>query len=338
MNKLKYLYIISLSILFLNNNIISMEKTADEQNEQSLILCLPDELIACIIEQYAKEYIKNWNDIFYFNQADFRKIRLICRIFNRCYEEKRLIPLIQDLKQKRFLELFVILKDQSQKEYKDLYSNTLNLNQKLIKILNKDGGFITRGISKDDLKTAIKLILADADANARDKHGYTILMKASETGSQEIVKILIQVGAKVNTKDYVLSYTPLNFASRNGHKVIVKMLIQAYANANATDKHGYTALIHASKSGHKEIVKTLISSDADVNTKDTCGHTALMHASKYGHKEIVEILTKADADVNAISNIGYTALRLASENNHEEITKILIQAGAISMLIPETEF
>ena len=281
-----------------------MEKTADEQNEQSLILCLADELITCIIEQYAKEYIKNWNDIFYFNKADFRKIRLICRIFNRCYEEKRLIPLLKDLKQKRFLELFVILKDQSQKEYKDLSSNKLNLNQKLIEILNKDGGFITRGISKEDFKTAIKLILADADANARDKHGYTILMKASGTGSQEIVKILIQVGVKVNAKDYVLSYT---------------------------------ALIHTSQSGHKEIVKTLIS-NADINTKDTCGHTALMHASKYGHKEIVEILIKADADVNAISNIGYTALRLASENNHEEITKILIQAGANSMLMPETEF
>ena len=144
MNKLKY--ILSLSILFLNNNIISMEKAVDEQkdyDEQSLMLHLSDEVIMYIIELRSREYINNLDDIFTFDKEILK---------NKIEEIKELRSTSTRLRS-LFHKSLTILKNLKQKK-KDLSSNKLNLNQKLIEILNKG----TK--SKEDFKSAVKLILA----------------------------------------------------------------------------------------------------------------------------------------------------------------------------------
>ncbi len=340
MNRLKHLYTILLSTLFLNNNIISMEQLNDIEQESQLS-SLPAELMTAIINetviQQVKETINNsYNDII-FNKpktikVNLQEIALVSRQFKDVLNvalksssfKNPLNKLIKDLRSKRFDELFEALKYQSIEEYNGLSKE--DLNKALINILNKALSLI----SKENFKQVVKLILAGANVNATDEYGQTSLMKASKKGHKEIVEMLIKVGADVNIKDND-GETALIIACHKD-KNIVEMLIEAGADVNATDNNGSTALIWAIEFHHKEIVELLIRAKADIDMKDNDGKTALMFASLYDYKEIVEILIKAGADVNATDNNGSTALTISSLNGHEEILEMLINAQVLNKI------
>ncbi len=362
MNILKYL-MMALSIISIGNLIsmekVNIEKYFDYEEQESPLLKFPLELLICIIKPIIElktiEEINNWNDIF--QESNQIKINLdnIKEISKKLYNSvngtltsKTLKNIIINLKQDRFN----YLKEQIKKQYKGI--STEDLNEALIDILNKWEA------SEEDLKGAVRLIIAGADVNVKDnygntalsyasmksheeiveilinakadlnvtnKYGYTALMFASRNSHKDIVKILIEANADVDAKDND-GDTALMDAARKGHKEIVQMLIEAKANVNAANNEGQTALIIASKKGHKEIVQILIKACSDVNARDRYGMTALMFASLTGNKEIVEMLIKAGADVNATNKYGYTALMNASECGHKEIVKILIEANA----------
>ena len=82
---------------------------------------------------------------------------------------------------------------------------------------------------------------------------------ASENGNPEIVGILLDAGAAVNTElRGILSVPALIRASIKGHIDVVKLLLGAGANVHAETLFGkITALRMASENGHPEIVKLL---------------------------------------------------------------------------------
>ena len=85
--------------------------------------------------------------------------------------------------------------------------------------------------------------------NKQFKKGYskdTVLMKASEKGNLQCVKLLIKEGADVNAWND-LGYTALSYVSSNDHAGVVNMLIHARADVNDCDCNGCTCLIHAAK-------------------------------------------------------------------------------------------
>jgi len=82
------------------------------------------------------------------------------------------------------------------------------------------------------------------------------LIDASFYGYLDIVKILIEAGADVNTKNF-FGYTPLLWASIYNHKEVVNLLIEAGADINAKNNYGYTALIYASGNNNKDIIDLL---------------------------------------------------------------------------------
>ena len=128
-------------------------------------------------------------------------------------------------------------------------------------------------------------------------------------------------------------------ASENGDTETVKMLLEKGADVNAKtmDYFGVTALIQASYYGHTEIVKKLLATKGIlVNKKDNYGSTALIKASHEGHPEIVRLLLDAGANINAITNENITALHVAAIISIEppkvdrgtEIVKMLLKEGA----------
>ncbi len=139
-----------------------------------------------------------------------------------------------------------------------------------------------------------------------DTDDETPLFVASKQGYVEIMKMLIQAGARVNTSCCVLGYTPLIFAVQNEQVAAVKVLIDAGADINMKgggdcDSLGETPLIYAIKIGNIEIVQLLLQAEADVNATydESCGSrkniTALMEAQKAGNTKIVELLKQAGA-------------------------------------------
>lgn len=181
------------------------------------------------------------------------------------------------------------------------------------------------------------------------------LMLASESGHQEIVKILIDAGADVNatTED---GQTALMLASQNGHQEIVNILIDAGADVNATAEDGQTALTLASQNGHQEIVNILIDAILNPTTKNVEQHVAGKHYTyfkKGGHikmmeaAKILEELAAKNYNINEkdfinrdeiyqyLSKIGYKWIpkqkKFKSYNyKHPSIQAILLQVRSAS--------
>ena len=72
-------------------------------------------------------------------------------------------------------------------------------------------------------------------------NGCTALMLAAESGCAQVVQLLLQAGAHVNSANKHGS-TALMEATRNGQAAIVQMLLEAGAHVNSADRHGSTAI------------------------------------------------------------------------------------------------
>ncbi len=123
-------------------------------------------------------------------------------------------------------------------------------------------------------------------------------------GRDNIVKLLLEIGADINSEDSASGHSPLIFAITNGHLSVVKVLLNYGVNLEAKSLSGRTGLIEAAASGYTEIVQVLINAGADVNATDDFGVTPLMWAVSNGYTEIVKLLLNARADLNAVDNNG----------------------------------
>lgn len=77
--------------------------------------------------------------------------------------------------------------------------------------------------------------------NYRDKDNCTALMFAAASGSDSVIKVLINYGALLNAQNQ-FGYAALMFASSRGHTNAARELLVAGADVNLKDKHGFSAL------------------------------------------------------------------------------------------------
>ena len=176
--------------------------------------------------------------------------------------------------------------------------------------------------------TVRTLLEKGADVNAKGKDGMTALMNAASADYQDIVHSLLEKGANVNAKDND-GWTPLFWAAFSGHTDIVRALLEKGANVNAIDDSGKTALMSAAVRGHTDTVRTLLEKGADVNAKSKVGRTALMSASDLGQLDTVRVLLEQGADVDARDRKGDTALRLAEKYKYSTIVALLRRAPRV---------
>ena len=95
---------------------------------------------------------------------------------------------------------------------------------------------------------AVKQHLAAGTDVHSKRGGRTVLHNAvSSRGRKEIVELLINKGANVNSKD-VFGVTPLHLAALGGKTEIAKILIENGANINAKNKEGESPLDITQKS------------------------------------------------------------------------------------------
>lgn len=77
-------------------------------------------------------------------------------------------------------------------------------------------------------------ILTAEQVNDHDEHQKSLLHWAAETGSGDIVKRCLQLGANVESAD-ACGETPLHYAAESGHFSIVKSLVEAGSNLDTID-------------------------------------------------------------------------------------------------------
>ncbi|MDL2207229.1 ankyrin repeat domain-containing protein [Desulfovibrio sp. OttesenSCG-928-M16] len=184
---------------------------------------------------------------------------------------------------------------------------------------------------KPDL--ALALLAAGADPNLeaeRDLRLYTaLLMEVNGKGRLEIVKALLDAGARLDVTDS-RGHSLLHVASVGGGGVaMLELLVEKGLDVKAVEDDGDTVLFHAARNNKPEVIEWLIKAGCDVNRATDEGKTALHAALEYrGNLEAMEALLKAGANVNAVHQ-GYGApLYLASGGYDESEAWLLLENGA----------
>lgn len=154
----------------------------------------------------------------------------------------------------------------------------------------------------------------------------TALRYASEGGHEELVRLLIDEGATINTQA-VDGATAFGCAVAGGYENLVKLFLDNHADVNFQDEGGRTALHWAAETGHEPSVHLLLEKGTNVNIKDTRGLTALHYAVGNLHFQVVEKLLENNADVNMPSDIG-TPLHHAAWGGSEGETQLLLNYHA----------
>ena len=113
---------------------------------------------------------------------------------------------------------------------------------------------------EDDVK---QLLALGADPNKKTNFGHYSIHEATTRGHVNIVKALIQAGAKVNTRISPAGrkspnqWTPLHYAAYNGNYDLAEILLSHGANIKATDLWRKTPLDMAVQQKHSTVVQLL---------------------------------------------------------------------------------
>lgn len=117
--------------------------------------------------------------------------------------------------------------------------------------------------------------------------------------------------------------TALIKASENGYIDIIKLLLNRNANPNIRNIYGATALMMASINDYTDIVQLLLDQEAKPDIRNNNGDTALTLASLFGHINTVQLLLEATVNPNIRNDDGETALDLAESEGEYDIVRLL---------------
>src|SRR5712671_197798 len=157
----------------------------------------------------------------------------------------------------------------------------------------------------------------------------TALHHAVSCGFSGLVNYLIVVhGEDIEAKSHVT--TLLGVASNKGQLDIVDVLLNHGAEINSGDDTGWSSLFWASIGGHANVVQFLLERGAEVNARTSyLKLTPLSVASEQGYLEVVRILLAHGADVQVRGSGGRTALQVARSNGYEGVAQLLLEHGAV---------
>ena len=161
--------------------------------------------------------------------------------------------------------------------------------------------------TNNDLEGVRKEIEAGISVDLQNEFGVSLIL-ASDNDNEEIVKLLIEAGAR-------------SASLTEGRSEAIRR------NVDFVGVHGCSALMCASINGNKEIVELLITAGSTLDLQNKqCGHNALIWASAYGYKDVVELLIEAGATLDLEDIYGHNALWIAYIRGHKEIIEMLRKA------------
>jgi len=146
------------------------------------------------------------------------------------------------------------------------------------------------------LEAVSALVEGGADINSRDEGRRTPLhrvLSASNLHVSEIARFFIDSGADVDTTDED-GETPLMTAVREGYTEVVRSLLEKGARADVKDRNFNQPLLHlAAIRGYGDIADILLSRGLDANAQDAYGASPIKYAFLHGNATVAGSLERA---------------------------------------------
>uniref|UniRef100_A0A672PCD0 Ankyrin-1-like n=1 Tax=Sinocyclocheilus grahami TaxID=75366 RepID=A0A672PCD0_SINGR len=214
----------------------------------------------------------------------------------------------------------------------------------------------------DHLDCIRQLLQYNAEIDDITLDHLTPLHVAAHCGHHRMAKVLLDKGAKPNTRALVSTHlkdtcgstnknhmrvmdlllkhsasleavtesglTPLHVSSFMGHLNIVKILMQKGASPHASNVKVETPLHMASRAGHCEVAEFLLQNAAPVDAKAKDDQTPLHCSARMGHNEMVKLLLEHKANPNSTTTAGHTPLHISSREGHTQTASILLDMNA----------
>ena len=191
--------------------------------------------------------------------------------------------------------------------------------------------------SADDLKDII------SNSTRYSDNGQTPLHIAVSKGSIQIVDMLLQRGALVNSIEMKTLCTPLHTAAIHSFHKCISTLIVFGADVTAQSTTGRCPLHYAAANGDIDTIKELLkgislthlrNNGSDVNNfeyslaiRDLDGHTPLHLAVIDGNVKCIEYLIQMGSDLQCKDNDGRSALDIGNQMGHPESVIILLDSS-----------
>ncbi|KAM6180060.1 M-phase phosphoprotein 8 isoform 2-T2 [Erethizon dorsatum] len=151
-----------------------------------------------------------------------------------------------------------------------------------------------------------------------------LLRDAVKNGDYISVKVALNSNEEYNLDQEDSSgMTLVMLAAAGGQDDLLRLLITKGAKVNGRQKNGTTALIHAAEKNFLTTVAILLEAGAFVNVQQSNGETALMKACKRGNSDIVRLVIECGADCNILSKHQNSALHFAKQCNNVLVYDLL---------------
>jgi ankyrin repeat protein len=178
-----------------------------------------------------------------------------------------------------------------------------------------------------DADCVAALLKAGAACEAM-KDGMTALMKAASFDKRDVIRVLIENGADIESRSGA-GNTPLVIAAREGRMEALDELISRHAMIDAVNAQGMTAFMESVGANRMEPAARLLAAGADIDRQNKRGTTALMHAgTRFAlGEEMTRFLLGHGAKTGLQDAQGNTALMIAV-TQQEGSARALIESNA----------
>ncbi|MFZ5988966.1 MAG: ankyrin repeat domain-containing protein [Bacillota bacterium] len=169
----------------------------------------------------------------------------------------------------------------------------------------------------------VKRLEVQLSRNKVKEKTYKALNQAIAYNRAKAVKVILN---HIENPDYTAnSYSPLVNAARQGNREIVKMLIDKGAKVYVSDNSPGSPLYHAVMYGRRDVVKLLLDNGADPNLNEI---PIILGIPQYEDNlaEIARLLVLKGADPKG--NLGKNAVEIAVLKKDYELLDMLIEKGA----------